>query len=308
MPAKILLTPRSVTRQGHPSLARLEEAGFELVLSRPGETPQEDDLIGLLPGCVGWIAGVETVSARVLQSAPDLRVISRNGTGADTIDLAAAGRLGIKVLRAEGANARGVAELTMALMLALARSIPATDRSLKAGRWERHKGFELEGKTLGLIGCGTIGRLVTGFAAALGMRVLAYDPVPAWADAPAGFQYAGLADVFRQSDILSLHCPPPPDGPLLDAVTLASLKKGVCLINTARAGLLDTEATLAALASGHVAGVALDVFEPEPPSDRRLLEHPRVIATPHIGGFTPESIDRAMNQAVDNLLEALQNI
>jgi phosphoglycerate dehydrogenase-like enzyme len=138
------------------------------------------------------------------------------------------------------------------------------------------------------------------------MRVLAYDPVPGWADAPAGFQYAGLADVFCESDLLSLHCPPPAQGALLDAAALAYLKKGVCLINTARAGLLDTEATLAALASGHVAGLALDVFEQEPPEDRRLLEHPRVIATPHIGGFTPESIDRAMNQAVDNLLEALQ--
>jgi phosphoglycerate dehydrogenase-like enzyme len=306
MPAKILLTPRSVTRQGHPSLARLQEAGFELVFSQPGSLPKEDELISLLPGCAGWIAGVEPVSARVLESAPDLRVISRNGTGADSIDLAAAQRLGIKVLRARGANARGVAELTTALMLALARSIPATDRSLKAGRWERQHGFELEGKTLGLIGCGTIGRLVTGFALALGMRVLAYDPSPDWSDAPAGFGYADRADVFHESDILSLHCPPPPDGPLLDAVTLASLKQGVCIINTARAGLLDTEATLAALASGRVAGVALDVFEPEPPGDRRLLEHPRVIATPHIGGFTPQSIDRAMTQAVDNLLEALE--
>ena len=164
----------------------------------------------------------------------------------------------------------------------------------------------MEGKTLGLIGCGTIGRLVTGFASALGMRVLAYDPFPGWADAPAGFQYAGLAEVFREADLLSLHCPPPAQGALLDAAALASLKKGVCLINTARAGLLDTEATLAALASGQVAGLALDVFEQEPPEDRRLLEHPRVIATPHIGGFTPESIDRAMTQAVDNLLKALQ--
>jgi D-3-phosphoglycerate dehydrogenase len=116
-----------------------------------------------------------------------------------------------------------------------------------------------------------------------------------------------LADVFRESDLLSLHCPPPANGALLDAAALATLKQGVCIINTARAGLLDTEATLAALASGRVAGVALDVFEPEPPGDRRLLDHPRVIATPHIGGFTPESIGRAMTQAVHNLLEALES-
>jgi phosphoglycerate dehydrogenase-like enzyme len=138
------------------------------------------------------------------------------------------------------------------------------------------------------------------------MRVLAYDPVPGWADAPAGFQYAGLADVFCESDLLSLHCPPPPGRKaLLDAAGLSSLKKGVRLINTARAGLIDADALLAALASGHVAGVGLDVFEEEPPTDRRLLEHPLVIATPHIGAFTPESVDRAMTIAVDNLLEAL---
>jgi len=308
MPGKILITPRSVTRDGHPSLGRLEEAGFELVFSRPGTMPSEEELMELVPGCVGWLAGVETISARVLVAASELRVISRNGTGADAIDHAAAGRLGIQVLRAQGANARGVAELAMALIFALARSIPATDRLLKDGRWERLAAFELEGKTLGLIGCGKIGRLVTGFALAMGMRVLAHDPFPNWENAPSGFKYVELAEVYRRADVISLHCPPPSDRALLDAEGLAALKKGVLLINTARSGLIDTQALLAALSSGQVGGLALDVFDQEPPEDRRLLEHPRVIATPHIGGFTPESIDRAMTQAVDNLLEVLQNL
>jgi D-3-phosphoglycerate dehydrogenase len=140
------------------------------------------------------------------------------------------------------------------------------------------------------------------------MRVLAYDPAPDWEGAPAGFCYTDLPEVYREADILSLHCPPPPGRKaLLDAEGLGILKKGVRIINTARAGLIDSDALLAALASGHVAGVGLDVFEEEPPTDRRLLEHPLVIATPHIGGFTPESIDRAMNQAVDNLLDALKS-
>ena len=304
---RILVTPRSVTRNGHPSLQKLRAAGYEVILSKPGSIPDENDLVELLQGCVGYIAGVEPVSSGVLERAKDLRAISRNGTGADAIDLAAAERLGIRVLRAHGTNARGVAELTMALALALARSIPATDRTLKSGKWERHPGIELDGKTLGLVGCGKIGRLVTGFATAFGMRVLAYDPAPNWEDAPAGFCYTDLPGVYREADILSLHCPPPPGRKaLLDAGGLGILKKGVRLINTARAGLVDADALLAALASGHVAGVGLDVFEEEPPTDRRLLEHPLVIATPHIGGFTPESIDRAMNQAVDNLLDALK--
>ena len=303
---RILVTPRSVTRNGHSSLQKLRDAGYEVILSKPGLMPGENDLVELLQGCVGYIAGVEPVSAMVLERAKDLRAISRNGTGADAIDLAAAEQLGIHVLRAHGTNARGVAELTMALVLALARSITATDRSLKSGKWERHPGIELDGKTLGLVGCGQIGRLVTGFATAFGMRVLAYDPVPGWDGAPKGFSYSDLAGVYRSADVLSLHCPLPPGGKaLLDAEKLGALKKGVHIINTARAGLLDADALLDALASGHVAGVGLDVFVEEPPADRRLLEHPLVIASPHIGGFTPESIDRAMNQAVDNLLDAL---
>ena len=303
---RILVTPRSATRNGHPSLQRLKEAGYEVVLSKAGSLPAESELIELVQGCVGYVAGVEPVPSSVLKQAKVLRVISRNGTGADAIDVAAAERLGIRVLRAQGANARGVAELTLAFILALARSIPATDRALKSGRWERHPAIELEGKTLGLVGCGKIGRLVTGFATAFGMRLLAYDPQPNWEEAPPNFRYATLPEVYGESDFLSLHCPPPPGRKaLLDADGLSSLKKGVRLINTARAGLIDAEALLLALASGHVSGVGLDVFEEEPPTDRRLLDHPLVIATPHIGAFTPESVDRAMHQAVDNLLEAL---
>lgn len=303
---RILVTPRSATRDGHPALEKLRLAGYEVTLCRRGTLPSEEELLALLPGCVGYLAGVEPVPTTLLQAAAGLRAISRNGTGADNIDLAAAEALGIRVLRAEGANARGVAELTLGLMLALARSLPATDRALKAGAWQRFPALELAGKTLGLIGVGKIGRLVTGFAAALGMNVIGYDPYPTWNEAPSAFRYALFDEVCAAADLLSLHSPPPAEGrPLLDAEGLARLKHGVFLINTSRAGLLETEALLAALESGHLAGLGLDVFDPEPPTDRRLLEHPRVIATPHIGGYTPESIDRAMDAAVDNLLAAL---
>ena len=302
----ILVTPRSATRDGHPSLRKLADAGYEAVLCRPGVLPTEEELLALLPGCVGYLAGVENVSARVLAAGTDLRAISRNGTGADAIDTATAERLGIRVLRAEGANARGVAELALGLMLCLARSLTANDRAIKAHRWERHEGFELEGRTLGLVGCGKIGRLVTGFALAFGMKVMAYDPRPNWDGAPANFRYADLQEVFAASDILSLHCPPRAGGrPMLDAEAIGSLKRGCLLINTARGGLIDGETMLRALEDGRVAGVGLDVFDGEPPTDWRLAEHPRVVSTAHIGGFTPESIDRALTTAVDNLLACL---
>ncbi len=155
---KILITPRSLTRNGHGALDKLEDAGYELVFSTPGAFPSEDELIEKLPGCVGYLAGVEQISAKVLDSATDLKVISRNGTGVDSVDVDAARRNHIEVLRAAGANARGVAELTFGHILAAVRSIPFSDAAMKAQRWERRKGIELAGRTLGLIGCGMIGQ------------------------------------------------------------------------------------------------------------------------------------------------------
>ena len=246
------------------------------------------------------------VSAAVLENAKELKAISRNGTGADAIDLVAAERLGIKVLRAQGANARGVAELAMALLLCISRSLTQSDRSIKAQRWERHEGVELQGRTLGLVGCGQIGRLVTGFALAFGMKIVAYDPFPSWKDAPDGFRYVPLDELLATSDVVSLHCPPGPDGrPILDRQTIGKLRKGVIVINTARGGLIDDGAMLQALDSGQVKGVGLDVFDNEPPNDWQLALHPKAVSSPHIGGYTPESIDRAMYSAVRNLLEAL---
>ncbi|SUS06551.1 conserved hypothetical protein [uncultured Defluviicoccus sp.] len=305
---RILVTPRSVTRDGHPSLARLEAAGHEVAFGPPGRQPTEEELLHLLPDCVGYLAGVEPVTAGVLRGAGKLRAISRNGTGVDNVDLATAAAQGIAVLRAEGANARGVAELALALMLALARAIPECDAAMKAGGWQRSQGIELEGKTLGLLGWGRIGRLVGGFGAVLGMEVLAHDPMIPAGTVTTPARLTSFAEVLTQSDFLSLHCPPAPGGqPLLDEAALTRMKPGVRIINTARFELIDTKAMLHALDHGHVAGLALDVFDAEPPRDLSLVRHPRVIATPHAGGFTRESVDRAMDVAVDNILRALEN-
>lgn len=297
--SRILVTPRSVTQHGHSALQKLRDAGWEVVFCTPGRQPDEEELIRLLPGCVGYLAGVEKITARVLESATGLRVISRNGTGVDNVDTAAARARGIVVCRAEGANARGVAELAIGLMLALARAIPASDRAIKAGRWDRQTGFELEGKALGLIGCGRIGRLVAKMAAGLDLRVVAYDVAPA-----TDMAMAPLEEVFSMADVISLHCPAG-EKPVVDAAALAQMKRGALLINTARAGLLDEAAVLAALESGQLGGLASDVLEGEPPANRRLAEHPRVIVTPHAGGLTRESVDRAISVAVDHLLETL---
>ncbi len=305
--AKILVTPRSLTRGGDPALELLSKAGFQLVYCTPGKTPDEAELARLVPGCVGWLAGVEKITDTVLAKADVLTTISRNGTGVDAIDLASCQRRGIRVLRADGANARGVAELTVGLILSLLRSIPLSDSRMKSGGWERRQGGELEGKTLGLIGTGRIGKLVARFALALDMTVVGHDALPDkdFARTP-GFRYVPLAELLASSDVVTLHCPHTPgEKPLIDRQALASMRAGAYLVNTARAGLVDAAAVLDALGSGRLSGYAVDAYDKEPPDAHPLFAHERVITTPHIGAFTVESVARATRAAVDNLLAAL---
>ena len=306
--SKILVTPRSLTKGGHPALEILTGAGHELIFCTPGQQPCENELVTLLGDCEGYLAGVEKVTARVLDAANNLKAISRNGTGINNIDLEKANEKGIKICRAEGANARGVAELAWAHLLGLLRAVPSSDLFLKHDGWDRRKGIELEGRTLGLVGCGRIGKYVAQFALGFDMRVRAYDPYPDQYFRPSSrFSYAKFDQVLAQADVISLHCPPPPNGhPLIDQTTIGMMKQGVYLLNTARGELLDDMAVYKALENGKIAGVGLDAFREEPPIDRLLLKHGRVIATPHVGGFTKESVDRAVSVAAQNLLEALQ--
>jgi phosphoglycerate dehydrogenase-like enzyme len=307
--SKVLITPRSLTRDGHPSLDLLKDAGYEVVFATPGKQPDEAELIELLPGCVGYLAGVEKISVKALDAASALRVISRNGSGIDNIDLEAAKRHGITICRTEGANAKGVAELTIGLMFSLARFIPFHDASMKTRTWERRKGLELESRTLGLIGCGQIGMEAAVRALGLGMEVVAYRRHPDRSFAPSElFSWVQLDELLERSDVISLHRPANPDGtPVVTGELIGRMKKGVLLINTARASLIDERAVLEALEMGTIAGVATDVYAKEPPEDYTLIKHDRVIATPHLGGYTEESVDRATTEAVHNIIETLKN-
>ncbi len=305
---KVLISPRSLTRDGHPSLQLLEEAGFEIVFATPGKQPSEEELLQLLPGCVGYLAGVEKISAKVLEAAKELKVISRNGSGIDNIDLETAKRSGIEICRTEGANAKGVAELTIGCMFALARFLPFHDSRMKEEKWERRKGIELEGRTLGLIGCGQIGKETALRALGVGMQAKAFRRNPDRSFAPSDkFAWVSIEELLRTADVISLHRPANPDGtPVVDADMIAQMKKGVLLINTARASLIDEHAVLQALEDGRIGGVATDVYVTEPPEEFGLVMHDRVIATPHLGGFTKESVDRATTEAVKNMIHTLQ--
>ena len=307
--SKILVTPRSITSAGgHPALERLSAAGYEIVLSTAGKQPSEEELLSLLPGCQGFLAGVEKISAKVLEASRELKVISRNGTGINNIDLDAARRLEIMVCNTPGANARGVAELTIAHMFSLARHLPFIDRQIKSGQWARKMGIELRGRTLGLIGCGRIGKEVALLALGLGMKVVAYDEFTGELFTPSpDFRYVAFGDLLSCSDFISFHCPVPEDRkPILDIGMVDKVKNGVRIINTARGELIDTNAALEGLNTGRIGGLAVDVFENEPPDDDRLTGHEHVICSSHIGGYTEESVANVMEAAVDNLLANLK--
>jgi D-3-phosphoglycerate dehydrogenase / 2-oxoglutarate reductase len=233
------------------------------------------------------------VDARLMDAAPSLRIIARAGTGVDNVDVAAASSRGILVVNAPGANSISVAEHTCALMLALARSVPAADRAMKSAKWEKKRflGTELRGKTLGIAGLGRIGQEVAQRARAFGMRVVAHDPyISEEVAAGFGVELLSLDGMCGTADYLTLHLPSTPETKhLFDDRRFATCKAGIRLINTARGELVDEAALRRAIDGGIVSAAALDVFETEPPADWSLAQLPQVIATPHIAAATEEA-------------------
>ena len=250
------------------------------------------------------------VTPALIEAAPKLRVIARAGTGVDNVDVAAATARGILVMNAAGANSISVAELAIALMLSLARAIPAADASMKQGVWEKKRfmGTELRGKLLGVVGFGRIGREVAARARAFGMEIVAYDPfIAARAAEAAGVPLAELDDLLARADFVTLHVPALPETRhLINAARLAKMKKGVRIVNTARGELIDEAALAAAIESGQVAGAGLDVFDPEPPTDSRLTSLPQVVVTPHIAASTTEGQELVGNETAIQVRDYLK--
>jgi len=288
---------------------RLAESGMT-ILQQGAEVILDD------PSALGtvdaWIVRSRTrVDGPSLDAAtPRLRVVGRAGVGVDNIDLEAARREKVVVVSAPEASTIAVAELTLALMLALARQIPASDAALRRGEWPKGKleGTELHGKTLGLVGIGRIGRAVAERAAALGMAVIAYDPYLAEAMIRAsGAQPAQLDALLAASDYVSLHLPLTDETRhIIGPEVIARMKRGARLICAARGGLIDEPALLAALEEQRLAGAALDVFQHEPPGENPLLRHPHVVATPHLGAQTAEAQARVSLDIASEVLAALR--
>src|SRR5215204_5386592 len=273
-------------------LQPLREAAFN-VEKRTGLSKEE--LAGALKDCEGLIVRSETkVTADLLDSAGSLRVIGRAGVGVDNIDVTAATMRGMVVMNAPDGNTITTAEHTIALLISLARSIPQANSSLKSGRWERKKfiGVELQGKTLGIVGLGRIGRVVASRARAMGMVIVAYDPFIAQEQArDLEIELAPLDDVYARADFLTVHTPLTAETRgLIDRDVIAKMKPGARIINCARGGLVDETALYEALTNGSIAGAALDVFSEEPPpAGHKLLQLDQVIVTPHLGASTKEA-------------------
>jgi D-3-phosphoglycerate dehydrogenase len=274
----------------------ISERGIDLLRATGWEVlrPTKETLDAELPTADALIVRSATrVTAAVLERATKLRVVGRAGVGVDNVDLDAATRRGVLVMNTPGGNAPSVAEHTLALLLSLARKIPALDSAMHAGRWEKPKGqgTELRGKTLGLVGLGRVGAEVARRARALEMHVLACDPFLTEDTArEAGVILVPLDQLLAESDFLSLHTALVPETErMINAANLAKTKRGAYLVNTARGELVDEAALADALRSGQLAGAGLDVFAVEPPKDSPLLSLSNLVATPHVAGSTAEA-------------------
>ncbi|WP_066258433.1 NAD(P)-dependent oxidoreductase [Hydrogenophaga flava] len=298
----ILVTAADLAPQ---ALALLSE--YEVVFA--GKTPTQDDIVALArqQNPVGIIVRYSGVNAAAMDAAPALRVISKHGSGTDTIDKAAAAERGIAVTVAVGANAAAVAEQAMALLLACAKSVVQLNQRMHDGHWDKatHKSLELGGRTVGLVGLGAIGLRFAKMADAMGLRVIGFDPFAK--NLPDYVTAVDLETLWHESDAISLHCPLTPENKgLINAQTLARCKPGVIVVNTARGGLIDEPALLAAVQSGQVRMAGLDSFAIEPMTVPHIFHgQPGFILSPHIGGVTSDAYVNMGVAAAQNTLAVL---
>jgi len=314
MTMKILVTPKSFQTYKEQAFPLLKAAGYDVIENTQGRTFTEDEVIAVArEGVCGIIVGVDPLSARVLRNLKDLKAISKYGVGLDNIDLKAANELGISVMNAAGSNNVSVAEMTLALMFETARHVSAMSAGVKSGRWERVPGLELTGKTLGLIGCGQIGKEVAKRASGLGLRLTVFDPHfsdLAFLAAYGITRAPELSDLLRVSDFISLHTPLTEETRhLINAHSLGLMKPSAVLLNTSRGELVDEEALYDALLSKRIACAAADVFSVEPPPlGTKLLDLNNFTLTPHAGAYTAEANERMAMCSTNNLLGMLKTL
>lgn len=285
----------------------LRESGYEIINNPFGRKLTEDEVIELAKDCIGIVAGVEPLTARVMDALPNLKVISRVGVGMDSVDLDYAKQKGIIVVNTPDGPTRGVAELTLAMTLSLLRRIPQADAALHQRKWKKQIGNLFLDKKIGVIGLGRIGKSVSELFRGLKNPVIGYDPLAneEWAK-ENGVELASFEGVLKQADIITLHVPGNKDkSPVISSKEIALMKDGAFLINIARGGVVDENALYDALKDGKLAGAAIDVYTKEP-YDGPLCDLDNIIMTPHLGSYAKEGKLQMEIDAVKNFINALK--
>ena len=303
---KVLVSTSTFGEFDEAPLRKLKQNGFEVVVNPYGRKLQPQESIGLMRDVDGIIAGTEPLNSDILKRANRLKVISRLGVGLDNVDLTAAKQLGIHVASTPAAPTEAVAELTLGLMIVLARRVVEADHAIRNGSWKPLMGVLLTGKTLGIVGLGRIGKRVAELAQPLGMSILAYEP---FADGSFVTKYqiglVSLSELFSQADIVSLHIPLLPETRgLVSRELFALMKPTALLINTCRGEVVDEAALLQAVESNRLAGAALDVYNEEPYRGP-MKQNSRIILSAHMGSYAKEARIQMEHEAVENLIRLL---
>ncbi|MDK2806087.1 MAG: hypothetical protein PWQ94_1251 [Thermoanaerobacterium sp.] len=306
---KVVITARSFGQSSDEPFNILKENDCEVVKIPVDRPLSADELIPLVKDADALIVGNDKVTEDVINAGTKLKIISRYGVGYDNIDLDAAKRKGVVVTNTPNTNDNSVADLTIGLMLVLARNILAVDRIVKGGEWKRIMGTEIYGKTLGIIGLGRIGKGVAKRAKGFSMKILCYDVYPDQEFAEEyNITYCSLEELLKNSDIVSIHVPlMPATKGLIGEKELNMMKPTAFLINAARGGIVDERALYNALSNKIIAGAALDATEKEPPVGSPLLKLDNVIITSHIGGYTAEAVNNMGIVAANNVVLTLNN-
>ncbi|MEI8132204.1 MAG: phosphoglycerate dehydrogenase [Leptolinea sp.] len=305
---KVLVTPTSYGKSDPRLFSDLENQVGEVVYNKTGRPLTSAEVREMVKDCDAYLAGLDSIDRSAIESANKLKVISRYGVGFDNVDLVAAKEKGIIVTYTPGANSISVAELTIALILALARNIPEATSATRKGEWPRQNGITLEGKCIGLVGFGAIGKAVGKRLKAFDMRVLAYDPFP---DKDFAAKYdieiTTLDLTLKNADFISLHLPLLPETrDIVNSSFLKKMKKDSYIVNTSRGELITGSDLIAAIEQGILRGAALDVFSKEPPgADNPLLQNPNVIVTPHCAAHTDGSTNTMGWMALNDCLAVL---
>jgi len=306
---RVLVTSTSYGKNDPRLKTELERQVGEVIYNPSGKPLSSPEVARLLPGIDGYIAGLDMIDQSALQSAERLKVIARYGVGVDSVDLQAAKKKNIVVTNTPGANSVSVAELTLGLMLVLARQISEAVSATRRGQFPRLSGISLEGKTVGIIGLGAIGKQLARRLVGFDCHIVAYDPNPDQDFAQKNkVEFVQLDELLNRADFVSLHLPlMPKTRGMADAVFFGKMKKGAYLINTARGELVDEAALLEVLKSGHLRGAALDAFAVEPPDPNHpLLALPQVIAIPHLGAQTDGATNAMGWMALQDCLAVLR--